>query len=224
MPEFHPDLRAARFLPRGIVAGPRSLAVLRRLSRPAPSGAHGAVVTRVNDAVTARVFQPAAERPGRPAVLWIHGGGMVMGDASIDDAFCARVRDELGAVVVSVEYRLAPGYPFPVPLEDCYSALAWLAAQPDVDPERIALAGASAGAGLAAALALLARDRGSVRPVFQLLVYPMLDDRTITRRVDERGLRLWNQRSNRFGWTAYTGPMREGTASRRSRLRPGIRT
>lgn len=207
MPDFHPDLRAARFLPRGVIAGPRSLALLRLAGRAAAPGARfGAAVTEVGDGVTARVFRPTAVRPGMPAVLWIHGGGMVIGDASIDDAFCARLRDELGAVVVSVDYRLAPEHPFPVPLEDCWTALRWLAEQPGIDPARIALAGASAGAGLAAALALLARDRGDIRPAFQLLIYPMLDDRTALRYTDERRLRLWNQRSNRFGWSAYVGP------------------
>jgi acetyl esterase/lipase len=132
---------------------------------------------------------------------------MVLGDAAQDSRFCRRIADQLNIVVVSVEYRLAPEHPFPTPLEDCYTTLRWLARQPDIDPARIAVSGASAGAGLAAALALLARERGEIRPVLQLLSYPMLDDRTTTRTdIDPRRLRVWSQKSNRFGWRAYLGP------------------
>ncbi|MBB5896541.1 acetyl esterase/lipase [Kutzneria kofuensis] len=108
--------------------------------------------------------------------------------------------------MASVEYRLAPEHPFPAPLEDCYAGLRWLAEDPGVDRTRIAIGGASAGGGLAAALALLVRERGEVTPVFQLLIYPMLDDRTADRTdVDPRTLRLWSQHSNRFGWRSYLG-------------------
>ena len=111
------------------------------------------------------------------------------------------------APVVSVEYRLAPEHPFPTPLEDCYAALRWLARQADIDPARIAVGGASAGGGLAASLTLLAKERGEIRPVLQLLSYPMLDDRTTTRTdIDPQRLRLWSPHSNRFGWRAYLGP------------------
>ncbi|MGP4014855.1 alpha/beta hydrolase [Saccharopolyspora sp. 5N708] len=114
--------------------------------------------------------------------------------------------DRLGTVAVAVEYRLAPEHPFPTPLEDCYAALRWLARQPGVDPERIAIGGDSAGGGLAAALALLAKERGEVHPVLQVLSYPMLDDRTATRTdIDPRQLRMWSQDNNRFGWGAYLG-------------------
>jgi acetyl esterase/lipase len=113
---------------------------------------------------------------------------------------------ELGAVVAAVEYRRAPEHPFPSALHDCHDALVWLATLRDVDSSRIVIGGASAGGGLAAALALLARDRGDVQPVFQLLSYPMLDDRTVERTdIDERNFRLWNNRSNRYGWECYLG-------------------
>jgi acetyl esterase/lipase len=139
--------------------------------------------------------------------MWIHGGGMVLGDAAQDSGFCRRIADQLNIVVVSVEYRLAPEHPFPTPLEDCYTALQWLARQPDIDPSRIAIGGASAGGGLAAALTLLAKERGEIRPVLQLLSYPMLDDRTTARTdIDQRRLRIWSQKSNRFGWRSYLGP------------------
>jgi acetyl esterase/lipase len=122
------------------------------------------------------------------------------------DRFCQEAVDRLGVVAASVEYRLAPEHPFPVPLEDCYTALRWLAAQAEVDAERIAIAGESAGGGLTAALALLSKERGEIRPVLQVLSYPMLDDRTARRTdVDPRSLRMWSQDNNRFAWRAYLG-------------------
>ncbi|MBL7627798.1 alpha/beta hydrolase [Frankia sp. CN6] len=205
-PTFHPDLRAARFLPRAIV-GPRSLGVVRALIRfTALSTNSWAVVEKIGTEVSVRVFRPESPHPGGPALLWIHGGGMVMGTAAIDDRFCRWLAGELGIIVASVDYRLAPEYPYPVPLHDCYSGLRWLATQPDVDASRIAIGGASAGGGLAAALALLAKQEGEIQPAFQLLVYPMLDDRTSDRSdIDARRLRIWSHSSNRFGWNAYLG-------------------
>jgi acetyl esterase/lipase len=129
----------------------------------------------------------------------------VLGTAAQDDLLCRRFVDNLGITVGSVDYRLAPEHPYPAPLEDCYTALTWLAGLPGVDGDRIAIGGASAGGGLAAALALLARDRAELTPVFQVLVYPMLDDRTVGRHLDDPGHRLWNATSNRFGWTSYLG-------------------
>jgi acetyl esterase/lipase len=213
-PTIHPELRTlAKVLPRGLST--RTVRVVRRLEglqaraeqRSRRSGKHqGPEVIDLGGAGL-RVHRPRLAVPGPlPALLWIHGGGYVIGTAAQEDAFCRRFANELGAVVAAVEYRLAPEHPYPTPLEDCHDALEWLAAQSDVDPMRIAIGGASAGGGLAAALALLARDRGRVRPVFQLLTYPMLDDRTVRRSdVDERGFRLWNNRSNAMGWQSYLG-------------------
>lgn len=131
---------------------------------------------------------------------------MVIGSAAQDDALCRRLAKRHGAVVAAVDYRLAPEHPFPAPLDDCHDALVWLASQPDVDPNRIVIAGASAGGGLTAGLALLAQDRGDVRPAFQVLVYPMIDDRTVLRHdLDERNFRMWTNRSNRYGWSSYLG-------------------
>ena len=154
---------------------------------------------------TVRVYRPTGGGEGGPALLWIHGGGYVVGVAAQDDPICRQFADELGIVVASVDYRLAPAARFPSPLDDCHEALVWLARKGQVDPSRIAIAGASAGGGLAAGLALMARERGEVDVAFQLLVYPMIDDRTVLRDVDETGFRLWTNRSNRFGWQAYTG-------------------
>jgi acetyl esterase/lipase len=206
--DFHPDLaRVARWLPRAAV-GRRTLRPIRiasgLLSR-APSKdialqAVGPISVRVH-----RLPGQGSEQP-LPALLWIHGGGYVIGSAAQDDGVCRTFAERLGIVVAAVEYRLAPEHRFPVPLEDCHDALTWLAQQPYVDSARIAVGGASAGGGLAAGLALLAGERGEVKPVFQLLAYPMLDDRTATRAdLDESRYRLWNNRANRFGWESYTG-------------------
>lgn len=209
---FHPDLRAPRPLLRPAV-GPRNLRAVRLLRRltSLTARSYGAEVVRIDTDVSVRVYRPASGRRPAPGLLWIHGGGYVVGAAAMDDDLCRKLADRLGAVVASVDYRLAPEHPFPTPLEDCYSGLRWLARRPDVDPARIAIAGASAGGGLAAALALLAKERDEVQPVLQVLSYPMLDDRTTERDdIDPRRLRLWNQKSNRFGWRAYLGPAAAG--------------
>jgi acetyl esterase/lipase len=130
--------------------------------------------------------------------------------------FCGRVARELGALVVSVDYRLAPEHPFPTPLEDTYTGLRWLHAQArelGVDPARIAIGGESAGGGLAASLAQVTLDRNEVPVRFQLLVYPMLDDRTVLRPDHgDAGDFIWDPRSNRFAWTSYLGraPVADG--------------
>lgn len=203
---FHPDLRFARFLPRRVTS-PRVLWANRLLMKMANALSRSdAIEVPVEPGVSVWVHRPTVAESRRPALLWIHGGGMVGGIARQDDRFCRRVATELGAVVASVEYRLAPEHPFPAPLEDCYAALRWLVRQPDVEPSRIAVGGASAGGGLATALCLLAKERDEEAPAFQLLVYPMLDDRTTRRTdIDERWFRIWDRASNRFGWRSYLG-------------------
>jgi acetyl esterase/lipase len=205
---FDPDLRRmAAVLPRSGI-GRRILPLMRRLEpvmerRSPPEG----TVTETDGPVTVRLHRPPETAPApHPAVLWIHGGGYVMGSPAQDDAVCQVFAQKLGAVVAAVKYRRAPEHPFPAALHDCHDGLEWLANRPDVDATRIAIGGASAGGGLAAALALLARERGVVMPRVQLLSYPMLDDRTILRTdVDERYFRLWNNEANRFGWASYLG-------------------
>jgi acetyl esterase/lipase len=202
--DFHPDLaRIARFIPPRMV-GPWSLRPVRALSGLQAKADPDAEVITLGSGAGVRLFRPAPEAEPGPALLWIHGGGYVLGSAQMDDRACRLFSKRLGITVASVEYRLAPEHPYPASLEDCDSALAWLAGLPAVDPARIAIGGASAGGGLAAALALLARDRGSISPVFQLLVYPMLDDRSALTETDPH-YRLWNPRANRFGWKAYLG-------------------
>lgn len=133
--------------------------------------------------VPVRIFSPPQDGAGRPGVLDIHGGGFAMGSVALDDGANAAIVREVGAVVVSVEYRLVPEHPFPAPAEDCYAALAWFAehaVELGVDPARIAVLGDSAGGGLAATTALLARDRGGPALAMQVLLEPELDDRLET--------------------------------------------
>ena len=173
-----------------------------RLLSPGASG--DVEVITLGSGAGVRLFRPAGATEPTPALLWIHGGGYIIGTARQDDRLCRRFSTRLGITVASVEYRLAPEHPYPIPLEDCYSVLTWLAGLPAVDSDRVAIAGASAGGGLVAALALLARDRSEVTPVFQVLAYPMLDDRS-SATAENPNYRLWNTRSNHFGWTAYLG-------------------
>lgn len=203
--DIHPELRkTARFAPRRVVY-PWSLPLLKRLPGPRPARGDGVDVVTLPSGAGARLYRPANAGEPRPALLWIHGGGYLMGSPEQDDALCRRFVSRLGIVVAAVRYRLAPEYPYPIPLEDCHSVLTWLAGLPGVDRDRIAIGGASAGGGLAAALALLARDRGEVKPVLQLLSYPMLDDRTVDPALDRPGFRLWNAKSNQIGWSSYLG-------------------
>src|SRR4051812_4691861 len=157
--------------------------------------------------VLVRLYRPARALSPAPTLYWVHGGGMVMGSVAQNDDMCAAIADRLGIVVASVEYRLAPEHPYPAPLEDCYAGLRWVAGNAGdhgIDRSRLAIGGASAGGGLAAGLALLARDRGEVGVCFQLLVYPMLDDRNVTASshavVDPK---VWNRDANTAGWNAY---------------------
>ncbi len=160
------------------------------------------------------VLRPAAGTGPWPLIYHTHGGGMVVGNRYSNlDMFLPHVL-ESGAVVASVEYRLAPENPDPAPVEDCYAGLVWLArnsAAVDADPARIILAGASAGGGLAAGTALLARDRGFPHVTHQVLICPMLDDRLQTpssQMLDQEG--IWDRNNNAFGWSALLG-YRRGT-------------
>jgi acetyl esterase/lipase len=186
---------------RGVTAEDRTI--------PGPQGAPD---------VNVRVYKPEQQSGLLPALLWIHGGGYMFGDLDQEDLTARQFALAGGCVVVSVDYRLAPENPYPAPLEDCYAALKWLAAHSGeigVDGSRIAIGGASAGGGLASGLALLARDRAEVKVVFQLLVYPMIDDRNI---IPAGGSLpdtiLWTRAANLTGWRCYLGcdPGGEGIA------------
>lgn len=155
------------------------------------------------------MYQPTSAEAALPALLDIHGGGFVLGSAEMNDVQNRDLALELGCLVIAIEYRLAPETPFPGALEDCYAVLLWLrdhALEYGVDPARIALLGTSAGGGLAAGLALMARDWGKVPLAGQILLSPMLDDRTCGRDANpQTGAFGWSRADNHFGWQSLLG-------------------
>ncbi|PZH15530.1 esterase [Streptomyces sp. NTH33] len=206
------DIRAARqALALGAAAGPDltmdgAFAVEDR-TVPGPGGAPG---------VPLLVCRPTTAPGGaaRPVLYYVHGGGLVVGNNRLGVDTALAWAKELGAVVVSVEYRLAPEHPHPAPVEDVYTGLLWTAEHAGElggDPERVVIAGTSAGGGLTAALALLLRDRGGPRPFGQMLMSPMLDDRNDTPSAHQMaGVGLWDRTANETAWTALLGDRRGG--------------
>jgi acetyl esterase/lipase len=159
--------------------------------------------------VPVRVYTPTDREGPLPALLYIHGGGFILGDLDLLHASVARIVSEVGVVAVSVDYRLAPENPFPAGLEDCYAALVWTVengAELGIDTGRVAVGGESAGGGMSAGLALLARDRGGPALRFQLLGVPVLDDRldtpSMTAFVDTPG---YNRPKAILSWKYYLG-------------------
>lgn len=157
-------------------------------------------------------YDPTPTAKDRPVLLHIHGGGMVIGSARQSPEGPSTLAARLGIAVASVEYRLAPEAPFPGPQEDCYAALVWLAgraAELGIDPKRIAVIGPSAGGGLAAAVAQMARDRNGPALAAQILVYPMIDHRVGGEadpwRNRHTGEFIWTRESNQFGWESLRG-------------------
>src|SRR5215218_1031357 len=153
-----------------------------------------------------RVHRPinGVDEP-RPAIVWMHGGGLVAGTHVLDDGRFDRWCPKFGVVGVAVDYGLAPERPYPGPIEDSYAALRWTHEHADelgILPGRVGIGGSSAGGNQAAALALLARDRGALPVAFQALIYPMLDDRMITPS-SSWDVPIWPPSSNDFGWNAY---------------------
>ena len=206
-PEFRGPLLLAATLPFNARTLPMVRLLFRYRSDPGP----GVTMTEHQigqPALTVLVVKPRERSPVRPALLSIHGGGMVVGSPQFEARGIGRLARELGAVVVSPDYRLAPENPFPAALDDCMATLRWMrenADELDIDPERIAVCGASAGGGLSAAVAQWASDEG-IPLRAQVLVYPMIDDRAVL--ADDHGDRgrlAWTPLSNRFGWTAYLG-------------------
>jgi acetyl esterase/lipase len=214
--DLHPDLRRAyRWFPRSQVRHGWQRRILKGIFAmiPEPKPTDDVRFERIEFATPgtgARVFTPAGGGNGG-ALLWLHGGGLVIGAAAADDRFCARLAVELDIVVAAVDYRLAPEHPFPAPLDDCAAAWQWLqdaASARGLDPDRIAVGGQSAGGGLAAALAQRLHDVGGPQPRAQLLYCPMLDDRTAARReLDAVRHFAWTNRDNLVGWSSYlAGP------------------
>ncbi len=199
-----PAMRAQRLTMLEAMAAQLSTAVERRdYTVPGPAGAPDVAI---------RVHRPAGQSGPLPCIYWMHGGGYVLGSYEMDDLRFDKWCASLNCVGVSVEYRLAPETPYPGPLEDCYAGLTWVASHAGellIDADRIGIGGGSAGAGLAAGLALLARDRGEVALSFQLLIYPMIDDR-MTTESSSWEVPIWPPASNERGWAAYLGQLAGG--------------
>lgn len=177
---------------------------------PAPSGvvvSHYRVMAGDGSFIGLRIYQPAVTA-GTGLVVFLHGGGQFCGSVDIYDPVYRRYADSSGTAVLAVDFRFAPEHPFPTPIEDCYSALCWAenhARELGYDPTRIAVAGDSAGGGMAAALALMARDRGGPNLSGQVLIYPMLDDRTMEPDPLLVPVMTWNYDDNATGWSTLLG-------------------
>jgi acetyl esterase len=188
MPSVHPDVQVfldalgpTRTIPFETMTPGEARAFVAAFARPVEPLALPRVEDRTVPGpagdVPVRVYWPEGEPP-HPALVYFHGGGWVVGDLQSADPASRRFAQEAGVVVVSVDYRLAPEHPFPAPVDDCYAALEWAAANAEelgVDPARVAVGGDSAGGNLAAAVAIRARDRGGPALAYQLLVYPVTD-------------------------------------------------
>jgi len=216
-PVVHEELLPLRHLIPNLDFGGDGLATMRAaqgeffrsgaiaLSTTVERGDH---VVSADPHIVVRVHRPVALAAPAACIYSIHGGGYVIGSYEMDDFFLDRYCNEFGCVGVSVEYRLAPEVPYPGPLDDCYAGLAWTIAHAEelgVDPARVGIAGVSAGGGLAAGLALLARDRGELPVAFQLLQCPMIDDRQVTPSSRCDNLLVWSREANTFGWQSYLG-------------------
>jgi acetyl esterase/lipase len=156
-----------------------------------------------------RFYRQKGLAPEMPAFLWMHGGGFIMGNVEQDDRRSMAVARELGITVAAASYRLAPEHPAPAALNDVYACLRYLhdrATECAIDPQRIAIGGTSAGGGLTAALAQLAHDLGEIKPIFQLMAYPVLDDRSVLRTDrDHSNARLYTPKGHLQTWRSYLG-------------------
>ena len=164
------------------------------------------------DALRLLIIKPKIDVPtqGLPALIYMHGGGFVFGSPETILPTMQRFAEDVGCIIVLPAYRLAPEFPFPAALNDNYLALSWMheqAAKLEIDSSRIAIGGDSAGGGHAAVLNIAVRDRGEYSPLFQFLLYPMLDDRTGSLRppAENTGEFIWTPENNIFGWSAYLG-------------------
>jgi len=195
------DVRETARRPAPLYAETDAAAEVIERRVPGPPGAPEVAIT---------LCRPRAAPGPWPGILHMHGGGYVVGAPSADVPQHRALAASLGCCIISVDYRLAPETPFPGAIEDCYAVLSWIASEAaalNIDGTRLGVMGESAGGGLAAALALLARDRGGPSLAFQHLIYPMIDDRTCVTSTPHpfAGEFLWTAHNNRFGWTALLG-------------------
>ncbi len=156
-----------------------------------------------------RIYRPVNATGTLPGLFFIHGGGMVLGNLDSDDGVPTMLCETLGAVIVSVDYRLAPEHPAPAAIDDCYAALQWMAANAGdlgYDPGRLAVYGGSAGGGLAIATALMVRDNGGPSISFLMPIYPMIDDTNTTPSSHEiTDVGIWDRDGNIESWGWYLG-------------------
>lgn len=212
--DIDPELRPSmRFIPRMRVDYPIVRSMIRLIGRiglsstpcdPSVSYEEHAIPNAL-----VRVYTPKGT-PSGIGILWIHGGGLIVGNVAQDNRICSLYAKELNAVVVSVEYRLAPENPYPAGLDDCFDAWQWFqehAQKYGVSHDQIAVAGQSGGGCLAASLCQkISEDKEALQPAAQLLWCPMLDDRTsINYELDNINHLVWNNRSNRAAWSWYLG-------------------
>jgi len=226
-PEFDPELKAGLAVVGGVfppTITPDLIPFMRRsyASPPIEETLRGRAIEREEhtvaghrgDPVDVSVLRPTDAADARPCVLFVHSGGLMFGDRFSGADLVLGWVETLGAVLVTVEYRLAPEFPDPFPREDCYAALEWVAANAErlgVRRDRLLVAGASSGGGLAAGTALAARDRGGPALCGQVLDYPMLDDRGVTSSTGQfDGVGVWDRVSNETGWSALLGEARGG--------------
>jgi acetyl esterase/lipase len=204
-PELRPAL--AQMLPLEItrenVAQIRAVMGARRLPSAVEVSSEQVSVPTQDGAVDTWIYRKTS-RPNQPALLWIHGGGYLLGSA--DDERARIIAAELDMTVVSVEYRLAPEHPFPAGSEDCYATLEWMvreAANLGIDASRLAIGGASAGSGMSAGVALMNRDRANHALRLQLLLYPMIDNLHATESGKYENHPVWNQGTSFRAWEMY---------------------
>lgn len=219
-----PTLREA-LLMNPIVQLPEDLMEARQT--PIPSDTHSNKVKTSeryihdgdNNEMLIKIYEPVdREKEKLPVVIWIHGGGFVLGHPNSDDRLCEQFVENINCIVVSPDYRLAPEHPFPAALEDCYSTLLWVSDESNglnIDNERIAVVGGSAGGGLTAGLALMARDKSGPDICFQMPLYPMIDDRNISFSSHEitDHLAVWYRSNNIAAWNMYLGESVNGEIS-----------
>jgi acetyl esterase/lipase len=216
---LHPDLWLIKYLPGVPVHMPIVRTLLPIFSSVLTTARASSTLVRENFVIQSKpdgqgkthpinlfISQPAQHDGPLPVVLWIHGGGLVTGSYKEVQKFMNRCSTELGALVVSPEYRLAPNHPAPAAQEDCFAAWQWIiehAQERNLDLDRLAVGGVSAGGGLAAAIAQRVYDHGGPQPKLQVLIYPMLDDRTAAKPRPETSHYIWTHETNIFGWTSY---------------------
>ena len=212
--KIHPTLRKATAsfpkLPVTSGFGRALTRTLLPLLLPKPKTPAGISIQQVKtpSGLKLRTYTPAGDRT-RAALLYIHGGGMMIGSPAMDDVLLATTASELDIVIVSPDYKLAPENPYPAAVDDCHRAWNWLQSnlsELQIAGDRIAIGGESAGGGLAAGLVLRLHDEGGPQPVAQWLFCPMLDDRTaLNRSLDDVDHFVWNNKMNLVGWSSYLG-------------------